>query len=86
MGLVVAAIQFLSFKKIENTVVWTMYIKDLEKHIEDRTLDINYVFVVMRSLYAVNMLDDNLVTELVKYLIKKGYSATDLIRMNNPEK
>ena len=86
LGMIIHAIQILSHKKIENTFIWTSYIIDLEKHIEDKTLDINQVFTVMRSLYAVNMLDDNLATELVKYLIKKGYSATDLIRMNAYEK
>jgi hypothetical protein len=66
--------------------MWASYIKDLEQHIEDKALDINHVFVILRSLYAVNMLDESLSIGLIQYLMKKGYTATDLLRLSSSDK
>jgi hypothetical protein len=75
----------LASKKIESNIIWASYIKDLEQHIEDKVLDMYQIFMVIRSLYAVEMLDESLATGLIQYLMKKGYTATDLFKLSSPE-
>lgn len=76
----------MAYQKSESKIMWACFIKDLEQHIEDKALDIYQVFNVMRSLYAVDMLDESLSIGLVQYLMKKGYNATDLLKMRCPDK
>jgi len=41
------------------------------------------VYKVMRALASMNILKDQVVNELVQYIIKRGYDAEDMLAMGN---
>jgi len=58
---------------------------DLDQHIELGSVNIHQVFSIMRSLNAVNLLDEELTTRFVDYIVKKGYDSDDLLEMGPPK-
>lgn len=57
--------------------------KDLDYHIELGNVSNIMVFKLMRSLYAVGLLNPELTSSLVKYIVKRGYDHEDLMNMSS---
>lgn len=69
-------------RKTTNIELWQPILNDLDNSINFGGLSNNDIYFVIRSLYAVNLLDDEMTKKLVEYLVKRGYDSDDLLNLS----
>lgn len=63
--------------------MWNPLLADFEKSMKYGGANLVMVYKVMRALASMNILKDQVVNELVQYIIKRGYDAEDMLAMGN---
>ena len=55
----------------------------MDEHVELGSVNNVQIFSIMRSLHAVNLLNEDLTESFISYLVKRGYDADDMIAMSS---
>ena len=63
--------------------MWERLTQDLDLHIQRGNVSNMHIFYVLRALSAVNLLNDEIATGLIEYLVKRGYDADDLTKLSS---
>lgn len=66
----------------QNVNLWKPILEDIEASINFGGLTNIDVHRLLRSLYAVKLLEPNVVDKLVDYVVKRGYDSDDLLTMS----
>lgn len=73
----------LSLKRCRNQEIWEPLLSDLEKIIGRGGFNMLNVYHLLRSLSAVDLLEEDLTRGMVNYLVKKGYDSDDLLELSS---
>ena len=61
--------------------MWNPLLSDFEKSMKYGGANLVDVYKVMRALATMNILKDEVASEMVNYVVKRGYDAEDMVAM-----
>ena len=81
--LLIPLLNSLGLQKCNNEEILKYLLTDFENYLKAGSITIQDVYVLMRALAAVDMLDGEVTKELVHYLVKKGYDSDDILKLSD---
>lgn len=74
-------IDSLARRNYSNSDLWKPILTDIEASLQFGCLTNTDIYVLLRSLYAVKLVEADAVKQLVEYIVKRGYDSDDLLKM-----
>ena len=74
---------YMAVQKTHNEALWGALVRDLDSHIELGSVSNVQIFSVMRSLHAMDLLNEDITESMIQYLVRRGYDSDDLMSMSS---
>ena len=73
----------MALKKCRNQKIWECALKDYQVSLHLGGVDNMQIFYLIRSLHACDLIDEDAISGLIEYLVKRGYDSDDMIAMSS---